>query len=455
MPPPLPVPTSTSPAAPGTPTALLHRLVPLRRFEVASQLAVLLAATLGLGMPLPLPVMLSAIGVLPLANLVLRRQLRSLAGRDAAAGEKLVLAQLAVDVAVLAVLLYCAGGSANPFVSMLLVPLTLVAASLSAPYVAAMAALTLGAYSLLMVVYHPLPTPRLDLSALDALFAPAEGSEHVHSGFGLHVVGMWFNFVASATVVGIFVTRLARALREREQALAEAREQALRHEHLIGIATLAAGSAHKLGTPLSTLAVTLHELRRERPDDAELQDELALLEDQVGRCKTILKEIAAAAEPARTPLPVADWLAALADEWQVIRPRARLVCDLSGAGTAPVAPERALENALLNLLDNAADATPEGGEPLRFIGRIDGDRLILSIADRGPGPGALGQRLGAPVASSKRDGLGIGYFLANAAVERLGGQVSLVPRDDGPGTLTRIDLPLIRLGPGPATPDTP
>lgn len=449
-------PPSTAPL--GTPAALLHRLVALRRFEVASQLAVLLAATLGLGMALPLPAMLTAIGLLPLANLVLRRQLGAHAAGSANIGEGLVLGQLSVDVAVLAVLLYCAGGSANPFVSMLLVPLTLVAATLSAPYVAAMAALTLGAYSLLMVVYLPLPAPRLNLSALDALFAPAGGSEHMHSGFGLHVVGMWFNFVASATVIGIFVTRLARALRERERALAEAREQVLRHEHLIGIATLAAGSAHKLGTPLSTLAVSLHELRRERPDDAELQEELGLLEGQVGRCKAILKEIAAAAEPARAPLPVRDWLAALADEWLVIRPRARLACDLANtaAATVLVAPERALEHALLNLLDNAADATPDGAEPPHLSCRLDAGQLRIVIADRGPGPGAAQrQGLGEPVTSSKRDGLGIGYFLANAAVERLGGQVSLTPRHDGPGTLTRIELPLARLSPATGSPTQP
>jgi hypothetical protein len=100
----------------------------------------------------------------------------------------------------------------------------------------------------------PLPLPQGDLAQLDELLARATGGAGEHaahgSGFALHVLGMWLNFVISVGVVAFFLTRMAAALKESERELAAAREAALRNEQILSLGTLAAGAAHQLGTPL-------------------------------------------------------------------------------------------------------------------------------------------------------------------------------------------------------------
>ncbi|HCZ13592.1 MAG TPA: sensor histidine kinase, partial [Candidatus Accumulibacter sp.] len=71
-----------------------------------------------------------------------------------------LFAHLTFDAAILGLLLYFAGGSANPFVSLFLLPPTLAAAMLPASYAWAMAAITLFAYTLLMFWNLPLPPPQ-------------------------------------------------------------------------------------------------------------------------------------------------------------------------------------------------------------------------------------------------------------------------------------------------------
>jgi len=102
--------------------------------------------------------------------------------------------------------------------------------------------------------------------------------------------------------------------------------------------------------------------------------------------------------------------------------------------TAP----RTIGQTLIGLLNNAADACPEGVD---LAGRWDTRRVIIEIRDRGPDlPPELANRFGEAFFSTKDGGTGIGLLLANATLERLGGHVSLA-RDPRGGTCTRIDLP--------------
>jgi two-component system sensor histidine kinase RegB len=112
-----------------------------------------------------------AIALLAAVNLLTQWRLVPVA--RPAEGE--VFAHLAIDVGCLGVLLYFAGGSANPFVSLFLLPPTLAAAMLPARYAWAMAAMTLAAYTFLIFWKLPLPPPQGDLAQFDALLARATG----------------------------------------------------------------------------------------------------------------------------------------------------------------------------------------------------------------------------------------------------------------------------------------
>lgn len=442
-------------------SGILRRLVALRRISVLAQGLVLLLAVAWLKIPLVIGPMIAVTVALALFNLYTQWRLQ----QERPASDDELLTQLLVDVAALGLLLYFAGGSANPFVSLFLVPITIAATALPARHAWFMAGATTLAYTFLMFWNLPLPPPQGEMAELDTLLARASGVAPEHaghaSGFALHVLGMWLNFVVSAVIVALFLTRMAAALKVREKELATAREAALRNEQILALGTLAAGAAHKLGTPLATMAVVLREAELTHGGNPELQEDLALLRTQVDECKKILSQTLASAGQARddssAQLPLDAYLERLLEEWQLIRPRVTIQATLDGTRPAPsVATDRTLEQALLNLLDNAADASPEG---LEFLAQWDLSLLTINILDRGPGIDRdVAARIGEAFFSTKQNasgrangtsgGLGIGFFLSNATLERFGGRVELTPREAG-GTCTRVSLPLSALGNGP------
>lgn len=452
-----------STAAADTATHPLARLVALRRIEVIAQGLVMALALAGLRIPLAIAPMVAATVALGLVNLATQWRLE----RGWPVTDKELLAHLAIDAGALGFLLYFSGGSANPFISLFLLPPTLAAALLPARYAWAMAGLTLVAYTFLMFWNLPLPAPQGELAQLDAVLARATGTAPEHaghlSGFALHVLGMWLNFVISVGVVAFFLTRMAATLKSREQELAAAREAALRHEQILSLGTLAAGAAHKLGTPLATMAVLIRELELGQGDPAEQQEDLRLLRQQVDLCKRTISQILASAGQARheslLSVPLDAYLSELLDEWRLIRPRAPLRVTLEGAQPGPlIAADRTLEQAILNLLDNAADAHGASDQEIRFAAQWDADRCRIEIFDDGPGiDSAAARQIGQPFFTTKSSGahgvggLGIGFFLTNATVERLGGKVELFNWFNGPkqeqpqGACTRLTLPLARL----------
>ena len=334
---------------------------------------------------------------------------------------------LLIDIGGLSVLLYLTGGASNPLVSYYLVPVSIAAATLARRLSWAVAALAFACYSLLLVWYRPV-----------AALAP---TAH-HGELNLHVLGMWANFAVSAGLISYFLVNMATELRSQQQHLARQREEQLRDEQLLGIATLAAGAAHELGTPLNTMKLLIDGAREDHNRLSEV--ELDTLAAQVERCRGTLRKLVQAGDldPQPTGHWVRDYLQALVEHWQVIRPDAIPSLKLDPASP----PLRArfhptLEPALQNLLDNATDASPR----IEVEGQWSDAQLELRIRDFGPGI-QLDTAPPRPGRSDKPDGLGLGLFLSHATIERHGGTVTLSPAAGG-GTLTRILLPLEKMAP--------
>ena len=184
-------------------------------------------------------------------------------------GEPEFFANLLLDMAFLTVLLYLTGGSSNPLVSYYLIPLIISAALLSPLYTWITAALAVGCYTFLFNFHLPFD-----------LFGMAG-----HAGMSAHMTGMWINFVFSAVLIAWFVARMASSMREQDAAMAAVREDALRNERIVGVAGIAAGTAHELRTPLATMTVLAGELKAENP---QLAGDLDLLQQQLDRCDAIL-----------------------------------------------------------------------------------------------------------------------------------------------------------------------
>lgn len=186
---------------------------------------------------------------------------------------------LLLDIAGLSILLYLTGGANNPFVSYYLVPITIAAAILPWLYTWSLAALSLLCYSVLLFFYLPLPAlMTMDMSGQSGL--P-----------GLHIMGMWFNFLVSAGLITFFVVKMAATLREQENKLTRYREDTLRDEQILAVAIQAAGTAHELGTPLNTVAVLVKEMANEQAANAELSKQFKIIDEQIQRCKKKFKRV--------------------------------------------------------------------------------------------------------------------------------------------------------------------
>ena len=423
----------------------LRRLVLLRSIAVTAQCITLALAYRFFEIELQWLPILAAVFTIALLNLFTWLRLRN--SKPVSNAE--LFAQLCADVLELSILLYYVGGSTNPFISLFLLPLIIAAATLPPGYTWAMTAITTGCYTFLMKFYVPLPIPH----EMAGNMMNMEGMSHDMSGmsmdnlpqdsiFNLHIIGMWLGFVISAVVVAYFVVRMAHTVRERDQTLAKAREETLRNERIVALGIQAASAAHEMGTPLSTLSVVIGELKRDQAVLPEWRDNLAILDDQVRACKRILGKLLDNAQytEIKSMQPLEQFLAATLDEWQLLRPTVHCHYQATGAQPAPqINIDPALRAALLNLLNNAADASPES---INLEAHWDADSFTIKIHDHGKGlTPETASRVGSAFFSTKEEGKGLGLLLANATVERMGGKVRLFNRDEG-GATTEVILPL-------------
>jgi two-component system sensor histidine kinase RegB len=346
------------------------------------------------------------------------------------------VAHIAIDTVVLGYLLYLTGGATNPFVSLLVMPITLSATALPLRPVTIVAALAVVTYLFLMRYYVPLP---------------AMHESSTLNGFNLHLTGMAISFAITATMLGFFIARLARALRAQQDDAELERERALRDEGILAIATQAASTAHELNTPLSTIRTLLSELGRERANDSLLSADIALLAGQAERCRDILRELVTVGSNQLAgiaePMTVGEFMDSSRDSFHLLRPEMEVAYTIDAAietRTIDVVP--ALRHALINLLNNAADASlANSATQIELVVSSARGLLELGIRDFGKGMLATEQSTaGLRFESTKRDGLGLGLALANATAERFGGTL-IAQAATGGGTLQRLRLPLASL----------
>jgi len=404
----------------------LRSLFLLRSTGIGAQILVIMLANYGFKIDLPLVPLLFILGLLAGWTFYSWQRLNNKIRNS----ENYFFLQLTIDVLTLSAILYFTGGATNPFTWLFLLPIIIAATTLPALYVWSMAFITIVSYSLLMHYYLPL--------------------KYVHpnetSDFNQHIFGMWFGFIFSALTVAYFISDMAQNLRQRDRRLAEAREQQLRDERLVALGTLATGAAHELGTPLATMTIISDELEDEY--DAThypgLNRQLSIIHQQIKRCKTALSTLSASSGEIQAEsgqaIPVNDYLLQIIRQWQTQRPGISFTRHFRpDCENVLILADQTLSQALINILNNAADASPEA---VSFYAHWNTDKLEIRIKDRGDGiPAFVSNRLGKELYSSKQQGLGLGLFLAHATIKRMGGNITLFNREKG-GVCTLISLPL-------------
>lgn len=417
----------------------LIRLVMIRALIALLQIVALIFARANLRLQLPYAELLETLAITVIATLHAAFLLRD--GREPSDGGFFV--QLLADIVQLAAFLYFAGGATNPFVSYFLVPLCVAAAVLPARFTWFTAGITLLAYSMLLFKYHPVAMLEMTMHEHHHPAAPAIGLQAVNP----HIWGMWINFLLSALLIAWFVVRMASTVREQQKALHEARETALQQDQLIAVATLAAGTAHELGTPLATMTMLVEELQaadQNNHDGMQRQLDFAMLQTQLLRCRSILQKLGTTAEFGNTgklqPIGFDAFMRSTLDSWQVTHPDRTLQIrwPKNAAQVPQVMTDTIVQQALINLLNNAARAA-RGHIRVELQWNDTGGNV--TIDDDGPGiPPEVIAQLGQPLAASQ--GLGIGLFLSHAAIRRHGGQLQLENPAQG-GARARVFLPSV------------
>lgn len=406
----------------------LQRLFLLRNISITAQCLAIALVYWTIDIILPWSEMMIVVALLAALNMATGLRLQN----NWPVSNLEFFAQLLIDVFALSALLYFSGGSTNPFISLYLLPLTIAAAALPSRFTWVMAVITISCYTILLFNYVPLPH---------------DHSKHLVE-FNLHVSGMWLAFVLSTLIIAWFVVKMSISIRERDKDLALVREQALRNEQIIALGSQAASAAHELGTPLSTMAVVTKELQQEYTDDSEFQNNLRILRDQITHCKQTLTQLLANAGQIRAEdgsgQSVDYFLQQVLDKWRLIRPSVKFTYHCNGTMPVPqIMSTQLLHQSILNLLNNAADAS---STRVDIKSNWDNLALHLEIIDDGEGLTAEAiQRAGEAFFTSKTpgQGFGIGLFLANANIERFGGNVRLFNHEDG-GACTHVTLPLIK-----------
>jgi two-component system sensor histidine kinase RegB len=419
----------------------LQTAVRLRWFGVIGQLVTVCFVYLGLGFDLPFGICLGFIALSAWLNVFLRIRYPA----RTRLSTTLATSLLAYDILQLSALLYLTGGIENPFTFLLVVPVTVSAASLPPPSTIALG--LLGAAATVLLAFYHMPLPwfpgqRFELGAV-------------------YKAGMLASVLSSMIFMALYAWRLAKEGRQMADALAATEMVLAREQQLHALDGLAAAAAHELGTPLSTITLVAKELVRDAPAGTQLAEDLALLQTQAARCREILRKLTRApSEP--DPLHARMSVTQLIEE--AARPYHGFISELIVAGSPaagadgqaasePIGERRpGVIYGLANLVENAVDFAETRVE---ITARWSARDVVITVADDGPGvPADVMDALGEPYVTTRPapprglandgepSGLGLGFFIAKTLLERSGASVSLENRvRPQRGAIVRISWP--------------
>lgn len=417
------------PTAELAPALVVPWLTRIRYGVVVGQISLILIAAFVSHIEMPLGWLSVPLAVMIGSNYLLQRLNQKTNARRALG------LSLAIDIVALTAVLALSGGPANPFTLLFLVQITLSAVVLSKEWTWFLGVLSILGFGFLFIAHVTLPV--------------LEG-HHVAQGFSAHLFGMWIAFVAAALLITILIGRVSEALRTHELEVLRLQDQLNRQEKVTSIATLAAGAAHELGTPLSTIAVVAKELEhyaQENAGDAHVTSEARLIRDGVECCSEILRAMSAKGAQLSGEAPRLIDFEVLFQQVRDAFPdaqRSAIQID-SPEDAKAVLPVVTTRQVLSALVKNGLDASA-AGKPVEISGVVVDGRIRFKVRDFGTGMSAETlKRVGEPFFTTKPAGrgMGLGTFLVRVFAENVRGSLIFDSELDR-GTTAILEWPMAK-----------
>ena len=258
-----------------------------------------------------------------------------------------------------------------------------------------------------------------------------------------HAIAVYHGIAESEMCLPYVIEKLSVTVQDLEDShhsLESTKEALVKSEKLASMGQLAAGVAHEVNNPLGILLLQANILLEECAQDDATRDDLELIVDQANRCKRIISDLLNFARQSRVVRQPTD-IGALVDETLRTIPydegvAVRVINDL----VDPVAEVDAdqMVQVLVNLVTNAQQATPDGGE---IVVRLsdDGDQVTMAVTDPGIGipPENMG-KLFDPFFTTKQvgKGTGLGLAITHGIVKMHRGQIEADSNSDPQAGLT-------------------
>ena len=279
------------------------------------------------------------------------------------------------------------------------------------------------------------PNKNITKEALDSVMVFAQ-----QAGLAIHNAFMYQELKTFSQQMEEKIQKTTADLRKTEA-------QLIRSEKLAALGQLAAGFAHEIRNPLTSINILIHSLTENLPSENAHWEDLKVIEEEIHRINEIVDQFLRFAKPAPPLLEKTEVSSIFEETLQLLRPQIekQLIVVEKEFQPLPIIliDREQMKQAILNLLLNAIQAMPGGGHlTLKGQNSEDGQWIHLSIQDSGVGiPGEDMNKLFDPFFSTKEGGIGLGLSIAHRIIDQHRGKIE-VESVPGKGTLFTVWLPI-------------
>lgn len=393
----------------------LRTLVLLRWAAVVGQITAIVVAMQVFSLDINLPLVGLAISLAVSANLITM----AFYPRNARLNEKQATLWLLFDTLQLAFMVFLTGGLHNPFMVLIVAPVTVAATALSTRATLVVGGAAVAATTIVADINLPLQTQMGFALRMPEIF----------------VFGLWVSVVVSICFIGLYTRRISSEIKSMSEALLAAQMALAREQNLTDLGGVVAAAAHELGTPLATIKLVASELVEELEGSPELIEDVRLIGEQTDRCRDILHSMGRAGKDDMhiRYVPLSALVEAAAEPHMDRGKEINISIEGDETDQPFLARKPEIIHGLRNLIQNAVDfASTAVWIDLAWTG----DRITIRVIDDGRGYAPhmmdrigdpfIRRRAPDPLRRQRKEykGMGLGLFIAKTLLERTGATLS-------------------------------